>query len=113
MFIGKVCGAVVATQKDARLGGAKLLVVEPQVATPHAPGKLTPTGKTLVAIDALGAGRGACVLVTQGSSARLTDVTAQMPVDAVIIGIVETVELNGAGDPGASGGSPPGRDGEA
>lgn len=95
MFIGKVCGAVVATQKDARINGAKLLLVEPYVAATSSPQKLVPTGKSLVAVDALGAGQGEFVLVTQGSSARLTDLTGKMPVDAVVIGIVESVRTGG------------------
>lgn len=95
MFIGKVRGAVVATQKDARIDGAKLLLVEPYFVNPASPQKLVATGRTLVAIDALGAGRGEYVLVTQGSSARLTELTATMPIDAVVIGIVETVGVEG------------------
>jgi len=95
MFIGKVCGHVVATQKDPRIEGTKLLLIEACVATPGAAGKLSATGKTLVAIDALGAGRGEYVLVTQGSSARLTDLTGKMPIDAVVVGIVESVRIDG------------------
>jgi ethanolamine utilization protein EutN len=93
MFIGKVCGAVVASQKDERVRDAKLLLVEPHVASPETPRALRPTGKNLVAIDSLGAGAGEYVLVTQGSSARLTDLTKSMPVDAVVIGIVESVRI--------------------
>ncbi len=93
MFIGKVCGAVVATQKDERVKDAKLLLIEPQVASVDTPRVLRPTGRNLVAIDFLGAGEGEYVLVTQGSSARLTEMTKNMPVDAVIIGIVESVRI--------------------
>jgi ethanolamine utilization protein EutN len=93
MFIGRVCGAVVAAQKDERVKEAKLLLIEPQVASTDSPPVLRPTGKNLVAIDFLGAGEGEYVLVTQGSSARLTEATKSMPVDAVIIGLVESVRL--------------------
>jgi ethanolamine utilization protein EutN len=93
MFIGKVCGAVVAAQRDERVRNAKLLLIEPQVASADGSPALRPTGKNLVAVDFLGAGEGEYVLVTQGSSARLTETTKHMPVDAVIIGIVESVRL--------------------
>jgi len=49
-----------------------------------------------VAVDSVGAGKGECVLFTQGSSARLTPATKDAPVDAVIVGIVDTVEVDGA-----------------
>ena len=55
-----------------------------------------PTGNQLVAVDAVGAGTGELVLVASGSSARLTEVSKDKPVDAVISGIVDSVELNGA-----------------
>lgn len=93
MFIGKVMGHLVATQQEASMVGAKLLVVEAYVgAGPEQP-ELKPTGRVLVAIDSLGAGAGEFVLVTQGSSARLTEGTKSMPVDAVVIGIVDSVRL--------------------
>ena len=93
MFIGKVCGALVATQKDERMAEAKLLLVEAFTADPAQAEPLKPTGRVLVALDSLGAGTGEYVLVTQGSSARMTDMTKTMPVDAVIIGIVDTVRV--------------------
>lgn len=93
MFIGKVSGHLVTTQKEAAMAEAKLLVVEAYSAAGPGEPALKPTGKVLVAIDALGAGVGEFVLVTQGSSARLTERTKTMPVDAVVIGIVDTVRL--------------------
>ncbi len=93
MFIGKVTGHIVTTQKEGTLGSAKLLVVEAYNAASPAEPALKPTGRVLVAIDSLGAGTGDVVLVTQGSSARLTELTKTMPVDAVVIGIVDTVRL--------------------
>ncbi len=50
----------------------------------------------MVAVDGVGAGVGECVLFTQGSSARLTPTTKDAPVDAVIVGIVDTIEVDGA-----------------
>ncbi len=92
MFIGRVTGALVTSQKEPSMSSAKLLVVEAYEATP-AGDALNPTGKVLVAIDRLGAGAGEYVLVTQGSSARLTEETKNMPVDAIVIGIVDAVQL--------------------
>lgn len=90
MLLAKVTGTVVATQKEARLEGLKLLVLsltdvagEPQKSGP------------VVAIDAVGAGLGDLVLFASGSSARQTDVTKDKPVDAVVMAIVDIVERNG------------------
>jgi len=92
MFLGKVIGNVVATQKDPKFQGAKLLLVQPYV---NRDGGLVVSGSSIVAVDSVGAGEGECVLFTQGSSARLTPGTKEMPVDAVIVGIVDTVEVGG------------------
>ncbi len=93
MFIGKVTGHLVTTQKEAAMAEARLVVVEAYSgAGPEADG-LKATGRVLVAVDSLGAGLGEYVLVTQGSSARLTERTKTMPVDAVVIGIVDTVRI--------------------
>ena len=90
MILAKVIGTVVCTQKDPRLEGAKLQVVEPLgIATQK------PDGKPLVAIDTVGAGLGEVVLVVSGSSARQTDATQGTPVDAVIMGIVDCIDLDG------------------
>jgi microcompartment protein CcmK/EutM len=92
MFIAKVIGNVVATQKDPRFHGMKLLLVQPHITKD---GKLQSSGSSVVAVDSVGAGVGECVLFTQGSSARLTPATKDSPVDAVIVGIVDTVEADG------------------
>ncbi len=89
MFIGKVTGSLVTTQKEPNIADSKLLVVEAYAAATAGATDLKPTGRVLVAIDSLGAGAGEYVLVTQGSSARMTEWTKTMPVDAVIIGIVD------------------------
>ncbi|MFH1681423.1 MAG: EutN/CcmL family microcompartment protein [Candidatus Eisenbacteria bacterium] len=89
MVLGRVEGTVVATRKDEKLEGLKLLVVR----VLDVGGK--PTGSTFVAADAVGAGESEVVLCAQGSSARLTAATENRPVDAVIIGIIDTVEVGG------------------
>jgi ethanolamine utilization protein EutN len=94
MFIAKVTGSVVATQKVASMTGHKLLVVEPYRTDGADRGKLVTTGRTFVAVDTVGAGLGEFVLIVQGSSARLTPETKSLPVDATIIGIVDSVHID-------------------
>lgn len=89
MLMGKVIGTVVASQKDYRLEGLKLLLIE-QV-TPE----MKETGSTVVAVDSVGAGIDEIVLYSAGSSARLTNITENKPVDTVIVAIVDTVEMLG------------------
>jgi len=93
MFIGKVSGHLVTTQKEPNMADSKLVVVEACSGAAAGKAALAPTGKVLVAIDSLGAGVGEYVLVTQGSSARMTEQTKTMPVDAIVIGIVDSVRL--------------------
>ena len=93
MFIAKVIGNVVSTQKIAKLRGMKLLLIQPYI---NKEGKLQISGSSVVAVDGVGAGVGECVLFTQGSSARLTPTTKDAPVDAVIVGIVDPIEVGGA-----------------
>ena len=95
MFVAQVTGSVVATQKTATMTGHKMLVVEPYRLDEKTRDRLVPTGRTFVAVDTLGAGEGQFVLVTQGSSARLTPETKSLPIDAVIIGLVDTVRVEG------------------
>src|SRR5438874_13726730 len=93
MFNAKVTGSVVATQKLASLTGRKLLTVEPLRVEPGQKDRLVSTGRTFVVVDTVGAGEGETVLIVQGSSARLTPETEKLPVDAAIIGIVDTVNV--------------------
>ena|SRR5438270_10328805 len=93
MFIAKVTGSVVATQKLASMTGRKLLTVEPLRVEPAQKDRLVSTGRTFVVVDTVGAGEGETVLIVQGSSARLTPETEKLPVDAAIIGIVDTVNV--------------------
>ncbi|MDR3791775.1 MAG: EutN/CcmL family microcompartment protein, partial [Terracidiphilus sp.] len=92
MFIAKVIGNVVSTQKNAKFRGMKLLVVQPYIVKDA---RLQASGSSVVAVDSVGAGVGECVLFTQGSSARLTPTTKDTPVDAVIVGIVDALEVEG------------------
>lgn len=96
MFVAKVTGSLVSTQKMDSMVGHKLMVVEPFRLAQGSRKKLETTGRTFVAVDTLGSGVGDFVLITQGSSARLTPETKNMPIDTVIVGIVDkvTVEEN-------------------
>lgn len=96
MFLARVTGSVVATQKVASMKGNKLLVVEPLRVDEKTKDHLRPTGRTFVVVDTVGAGEGEVVLVVQGSSARMTPETRELPVDAVIVGIVDRVNLDHA-----------------
>lgn len=87
MILGRVVGTVVATRKDERLLSTKLLVVRP--VSPE--GQLE--GSALIAVDTVDAGTGETVLVVSGSSARMADGLGQSPVDAAIVGIVDSVTM--------------------
>jgi microcompartment protein CcmK/EutM len=89
MLLGKVVGTVVATRKEPELEGLKLLVVKACDFDGN------PTGSVVVAIDAVGAGLGEVVLYASGSSARQTHVTKDRPVDATIMAIVDSVDVEG------------------
>jgi microcompartment protein CcmK/EutM len=93
MILARVTGSVVATQKLATMTGHKLLTVEPLRVDPSSRDKLVGVGRTFVVVDALGAGLNETVLIVQGSSARMTPETEKLPVDAAIIGIVDTVSV--------------------
>jgi microcompartment protein CcmK/EutM len=88
MIIGKIIGTVVCTRKDDRLVPFKLLLVQPI----DTEGK--PSGNYLVAVDTVDAGASERVMVVSGSSARMTSVTKDCPVDAAIIGVVDTIDFD-------------------
>ena len=94
MFVARVTGSVVSTQKVEAMVGYKLLVVEPYRLEAKKRASLSTTGRTFVAVDMLGAGEGEYVLITQGSSARLTPETKEMPIDTVMVGIVDRVTVD-------------------
>ncbi len=95
MFLAKVEGAVVSTKKDPGMEGRKLLILRPQLVDEKDPSRFRAGANTIVAVDSLGAGIGEMVLFCQGSSARLAPGLKEAPVDAVIIGIVDTVDVLG------------------
>ncbi|HVN04613.1 MAG TPA: EutN/CcmL family microcompartment protein [Bryobacteraceae bacterium] len=88
MILARVVGTVVATRKDPRLEGKKLLIVKP----------VSPEGKDesgyVVAVDTVSAGFKERVLVVSGSSARMADGCKDAPVDTAIIGIVDDVQVD-------------------
>jgi ethanolamine utilization protein EutN len=93
MFLAKVTGSVVATQKAETMVGQKLLVVEPLRVDEQDQSSLKGTGRTFICVDTVGCGEGETVLIVQGSSARFTPQTSKLPIDAAIIGIVDTVQI--------------------
>ena len=95
MYLGKVIGSVVSTKKDESMRGRKLLMVRPMLIDPDDPSRFKPGGNTIVALDTLGAGEGELVMLAQGSSARQADGLKAMPVDAAIVGLVDTVNILG------------------
>ena len=87
MFLGKVIGTVWSTRKDENLVGAKFLIVR------HLDLELKEKDNFVVAVDSVGAGEGEIVLVATGSSSRQTHFTQDKPVDAVIMAIVDKLDV--------------------
>jgi ethanolamine utilization protein EutN len=87
MILAKIVGTVVATRKDERLVSNKLLIARP----------MDPQGKSegsfLVAVDTVDAGVGETVLIVSGSSARMASGMKDCPVDAAVVGIVDTISV--------------------
>lgn len=91
MYLGKVIGTVVSTVKNSSLTGCKFLIVE------KINQDLTAKKQTEIAVDTVGAGDGETVIVVGGSSARMSgdgETKQAIPVDAAIVGIVDTVEVS-------------------
>ena len=88
MFLGKVIGTVWSTKKDEKLVGAKFLVVRKLDLD------LNEKSDFVVAVDSVGAGEGEVVLVATGSSSRQTQLTQDKPVDAVIMAIVDKLDIS-------------------
>jgi microcompartment protein CcmK/EutM len=89
MTVGKVVGNVVSTNKSENMLGMKMLIVQPlDIETQKV------KSDCAVAIDTVGAGEGEVVLCVSGSSARQTHFTQNKPVDMVIVGIIDSVEVN-------------------
>lgn len=88
MILGRVIGTVWSTRKDEALVGAKFLIVR-QLDLEY-----KPKDSTMIAVDSVGAGVGEIVIVAQGSSARQTTITKNKPVDAVIMAIVDKLDIS-------------------
>jgi ethanolamine utilization protein EutN len=88
MILARVVGTIVATRKDPRLEGSKLLIVKPVSAEGQ------DESGYVIAVDTVGAGSKETVIVVSGSSARMAEGCKEKPVDACIVGIVDTVTLN-------------------
>jgi ethanolamine utilization protein EutN len=89
MELARVEGTVVSTAKSSRLIGFKLLLLN--ILGPDT----RPTNSYIVAVDSVGAGPGEVVIAVRGSSARQVDELQNVPTDASIVAIVDSVELNG------------------
>ena len=89
MQFAEVIGTVVATRKEETLSGVKFLILKAVDVDRK------PLGNYVVAADAVGAGRGEIVLYASGSSSRLTEITHERPVDAVVMAIVDAIEGDG------------------
>jgi len=88
MFLGRVIGTVWSTKKDENLVGAKFLIVKELSLD------LKEKERFVVAVDSVGAGEGEVVLVATGSSSRMTHFTKDKPVDAVIMAIVDKLDVS-------------------
>ena len=95
MFLARVEGSVVSTKKEPSMNGRKLLLLRPQLVDEKDPTRFRPGSNTIIAVDTVGAGTGELVMFSQGSSARLAGGMKDSPVDAVIIGIVDAVDVLG------------------
>ena len=92
MQLGRVIGSVVSTRKDERMRGHKLLIVEPL--NRNQDGELVPNASNcLVSADLVDAGKGDTVLLVGGSTAKTAIADPNVPIDACIIGIVDSVDL--------------------
>ena len=90
MILARVVGTVVATRKDPRLEGQKLLIV--QTVSPEGEAK---ANSYLIAVDTVGAGVNETVITVSGSSARMADGLKDSPVDTAVVGIVDQIDLDG------------------
>lgn len=90
MLIARVMGSAVSTAKDPSLTGHKLLLVRETDASG------TATGPVFVAVDGAGAGTGELVLVATGSAARSTEKSRDKPVDALVVGVIDSMDIDGS-----------------
>lgn len=90
MLIARVMGSAVSTAKDSSLVGHKLLLVRETDAAG------TPIGGVFVAVDGAGAGTGELVLVATGSAARNTEKSRDKPIDALVVGVLDSMDIDGS-----------------
>jgi ethanolamine utilization protein EutN len=88
MLIARVVGSAVSTVKDERVTGLKLLLVRESTPSDEL------VGPVFVAADTVGAGEGELVLIARGSAARQTTTTKESPIDAAIMGILDSLEMD-------------------
>lgn len=87
MHIGRVIGTVVATRKDEKLIGSKLMITQPLDL------ELRPKGEPMIAVDTVGAGIGELVLYTTGTAGRIAARKLDAPIDASIVGIIDEIDI--------------------
>ncbi len=87
MRIGKVIGTIVATRKDEKLIGSKLMITQPLDLD------LKPKGDPLIAVDTVGAGIGELVAFTTGTASRIAARKMDAPIDAAIVGIIDEIDI--------------------
>jgi microcompartment protein CcmK/EutM len=87
MHIGKITGTLVATRKDEKLVGCKLMITQPLNS------KLEPKGEEIVAIDTVGAGIGEIVIYSSGTAARNAARKPDSPIDVAIVGIIDSMDI--------------------
>ncbi|MCM3749992.1 EutN/CcmL family microcompartment protein [Paenibacillus pasadenensis] len=87
MLLGKVVGSVWATQKEAGMENLKLMIVQPIDSSGNS------SGQTVIAVDRIGAGVGERVIVSRGNPARMLFPQKVVPIDAIIVGIVDSLEV--------------------
>ena len=90
MKIGRLIGTVVATRKDEKLVGSKLMITQPLDL------KLNPKGEPFIAVDTVGAGVGEIILYVTGTAGRIAARKLDSPIDAAIVGIVDNVDVDDA-----------------
>lgn len=95
MFLAEVIGQIVATKKDDSMQGKKLLLLCPQLVDEKNPTTFSNGVNTIVAVDNVGAGEGDLVMFCQGSSARQASGLKELPVDAAVVAIVDSVDVLG------------------
>jgi len=88
LLLGKVIGTVVATRKDEKLIGSKLMITQPLDLD------LNPKGDPIIAVDTVGAGIGELVVYTTGTAGRIAARKLDAPIDAAIIGIIDEMDVN-------------------